>query len=73
MHCYARYVGQTTPATVYKICLMHMMKTHMHIGHVSMCRYCEELIPCQGICSSSYFLNTVTPYLALCSVYLQNF
>lgn len=59
MHCYAWYVGQTTPATVYKICLMHMMKAQMHIAYVHVCRYCEELIPCQGICSSSFFLNTL--------------
>lgn len=73
MHRYAWYVGQTTPATVYKICLMHMMKTHMHTGHVYICRYCEELIPCQCIYNSSYSLTTAAPYLALCSVYLQNF
>lgn len=73
MHCYAWYVGQTTPATVCSICLMHMMKAHMHTAYVYVCIYCEELIPCQGICSYSYFLNTLTPYLAFSSVYLQNF
>lgn len=35
-----------------------MIKVHMHKAYVYMHRYCEELIPCQGICRSSYFLNT---------------
>lgn len=73
MHCYVWYVGQTTPATLNKIFLKLMMKVYMHKAYVYMHRYCEELIPCQGICSSSYFLNTLTPYLAFSSVYLQNF